>query len=162
MKTGERASAILVSCRHSTSGWTSSIHSVTRSRRALSEFTFHVASRIMPRQPYVNDSTLQLSLPQFSLPQFSWWQRSSELRSLRSPSSRLLRISWLQPSSLASWLRPSSLLLFLLASSLPPPSSLSSSPQLSKFWFSGFSMLLASTSPAQAVLTALLLVRSLS
>jgi len=43
---GKAASASFVSCMQTTSGWAYSIHSSTRDKRALSEFTFQVAMRM--------------------------------------------------------------------------------------------------------------------
>src|ERR1700722_6467371 len=44
---GKAVSASFVSCMQTTSGWAYSIHSSTRGRRALSEFTFQVAMRMI-------------------------------------------------------------------------------------------------------------------
>ncbi len=49
VRAGNASSASFVSCMQSTSGWHSSSHASTRASRALSEFTFHVAIRIVWR-----------------------------------------------------------------------------------------------------------------
>src|SRR4029077_9856019 len=48
---GNRAEVVLISCRQTMSGLASSSHSSRRGRRALTEFTFHVARRIRIASP---------------------------------------------------------------------------------------------------------------